>query len=208
MHPVRFKSEESGDKSGLQGGVQEWFICQVSKTLGVNFTHASSNLASTAPSIKMKNNKNNQQIVIGGAVVFRENRRRRQFLLVKQKEGDDWEIPKVTVRRGESSVRAVLRMTSEQAGMTARVLEEAGRATSTTMVNSKTIPEKFYYYLLLQKGGNTELMGFNQYRWFEYGEASKKLSIKREKDMLKGGRDALKEWEKTHSVKKQEVVMF
>lgn len=150
----------------------------------------------------------NQQILIGGAVVFRENRGKRQFLLVKQKEGDDWEIPKVTVRRGESSVRAVLRMISEQAGMTARVLEEAGRSAGTTVVNSKTIPQKFYYYLLLQKGGNSELIGFNQYKWMDYGDAMKKLAIKREKDMLKGGKDVLKEWEKTHSVKKQEVVQF
>lgn len=150
----------------------------------------------------------NQQILIGGAVVFRENRGKRQFLLVKQKEGDDWEIPKVTVRRGESSVRAVLRMISEQAGMTARVLEEAGRATATTVVNSKTIPQKFYYYLLLQKGGNSELIGFNQYKWMDYGDAVKKLAIKREKEMIKGGKDVLKEWEKTHSVKKQEVVQF
>jgi len=155
----------------------------------------------------MKNTKN-QQMVIGGAVVFRDNRGKRQFLLVKQKEGDDWEIPKVMVRRGESSVRAVLRMVSEQAGMTARVLEEAGRATGTTMVNSKSIPQKFYYYLLLQKGGNTELLSFDQYKWLEYGDATKKLAIKREKDMIKGGRDVLKEWEKTHSVKKQEVVQF
>jgi hypothetical protein len=42
----------------------------------------------------------------------------------------------------------------------------------------------------------------------EYGDATKKLAIKREKDMIKGGRDVLKEWEKTHSVKKQEVVQF
>jgi hypothetical protein len=92
--------------------------------------------------------------------------------------------------------------------MTARVLEEAGRATGTTMVNSKSIPQKFYYYLLLQKGGNTELLSFDQYKWLEYGDATKKLAIKREKDMIKGGRDVLKEWEKTHSVKKQEVVQF
>jgi hypothetical protein len=36
----------------------------------------------------------------------------------------------------------------------------------------------------------------------------KKLASKREKDMLKGGKDVLKIWEKTHSVKKQEVVQF
>lgn len=155
----------------------------------------------------MKNQKN-QQILIGGAIVFRENRGKRQYLLVRQKENEIWEIPKVTVRRGESSVRAVLRLTSEQGGMAARVLEEAGRSTGTTIVNAKSIPQKFYYYLMLQKGGNGDLIGFDEFKWVEYGDAVKRLGLKREKDMIKISREVLKEWEKTHNVKKQEVVMF
>jgi 8-oxo-dGTP pyrophosphatase MutT (NUDIX family) len=154
------------------------------------------------------NIKANQQIVIGGAVIFRENRGRRQFLLVRQKEDENWEIPKVTVRKGESSVRAVIRLASEQGGMAVRVLEEAGRATGTTILNAKSIPQKFYYYLMLQKGGSSELIGFDQFKWLDYGDALKKIGLKREKDMLKGGKDVLKEWEKTHNLKKQEVVMF
>ena len=141
----------------------------------------------------MKNGKN-QQIVIGGAVIFRENRGRRQFLLVRQKENENWEIPKVTVRKGESSVRAVIRLASEQGG--------------TTILNAKSIPQKFYYYLMLQKGGSSELIGFDEFKWLDYADALKKLGLKREKDMLKGGKDVLKEWEKTHNLKKQEVVMF
>ena len=155
----------------------------------------------------MKNTKN-QQIVIGGAVIFKENRGKRQFLLVKQKENENWEIPKVTVRRGESSVRAVIRLASEQGGMAVRVLEEAGRAVGSTIVNAKSIPQKFYYYLMLQKGGSSDLIGFDEFKWIEYADALKRLSLKREKDMLKGGKDVLKEWEKTHNLKKQEVVMF
>lgn len=155
----------------------------------------------------MKNNKN-QQIVIGGAVIFRESRGKRQFLLVKSKDSTEWEIAKVTVRKGESSVRAVIRLASEQGGMAVRVLEEAGRATGSTIVNAKSIPQKFYYYLMLQKGGSSELIGFDEFKWIEFGDAIKKINLKREKDMLKSGRDVLKEWEKTHNLKKQEVVMF
>jgi len=155
----------------------------------------------------MKNGKN-QQIVIGGAVLFRENRGKRQYLLVRQKGNESWEIPKVTVRKGESSVRAVIRLASEQGGMAVRVLEEAGRATGTTIFNAKSIPQKFYYYLMLQKGGSSELIGFDEFKWLDYVEAGKRLGLKREKDMLRGGKDVLKEWEKTHNLKKQEVVMF
>jgi len=147
------------------------------------------------------NNKNNQQITIGGAIVFRENRGKRQFLLVKTKEDGDWEIPKVVVRKGESSVRSVIRLTGEQGGMTVRVLEEAGRSTGTTILNGKSIPQKYYYYLMLQKGGNSDLIGFIEFKWLEYAEAVKKVPLKREKDMFNQAREVLKLWEKTHKIK-------
>jgi 8-oxo-dGTP pyrophosphatase MutT (NUDIX family) len=147
------------------------------------------------------NNKNNQQITIGGAIVFRDNRGKRQFLLVKTKEDGDWEIPKVIVRKGESSVRSVIRLTGEQGGMTARVLEEAGRSTGTTILNGKSIPQKYYYYLMLQKGGSSDLIGFVGFKWLEYAEAVKKVPLKREKDMFNQAREVLKLWEKTHKIK-------
>ena len=122
-------------------------------------------------------------------------------MLVRTKEDGDWEIPKVVVRKGESSVRAVIRLTGEQGGMTTRVLEEAGRSTGTTILNGKSIPQKYYYYILLQKGGSSDLIGFMEFKWLEYSEAVKKVPLKREKDMFKLGREVLKEWEKTHKIK-------
>jgi len=134
-------------------------------------------------------------------VVFRDNRGKRQFLLVKTKEEGDWEIPKVIVRKGESSVRSVIRLTGEQGGMSTRVLEEVGRATGTTILNNKSLPQKYYYYLMLQKGGSSELIGFAEFKWLEYAEAVKKVPLKREKDMFRLAREVLKQWEKTHKVK-------
>ena len=147
------------------------------------------------------NSKNNQQITIGGAIVFRDNRRKRQFLLVKTKEGGDWEIPKVTVRRGESSVRSVIRLTGEQGGITARILEEAGRYTLNTVINGTPIVQKYYFYLMLQKGGSSDLIGFQEFKWLEAADVLKKLSSKKEKEMIKSGREVLKEWEASHKVK-------
>jgi len=144
-------------------------------------------------------NKNNQQITIGGAIVFRDYRKKRQFLLVKTKEDGDWEIPKAVVRKGESSVRSVIRITAEQGGITTRVLEEAGRATGIVIVNGRSVPQKFYYYILLSKGGSSELIGFNDFKWVQYAEAVKKVSLKKDKDMFKKAKEVLKEWEKTHN---------
>lgn len=152
------------------------------------------------------NNNKNQQILIGGAVIFRDYRGKRQFLLVKNKEDSDWEIPKVTVRRGESSVRAVIRMVSEQGGMSVRVLEEAGRSSGNAILNGKSIPQKYYYYLLAQRAGGSELIGFVEFKWLEISDAMKKVSLKREKDILKDAKDVLKEWEKTHNLKKHMMI--
>ena len=152
----------------------------------------------TLRSNKKMNTKQNQQVSIGGAIVFKDSRGKRQFLLVKQKEDSDWEIPKVTVRKGESSVRAVIRMTSEQAGMSVRVLEEAGRSTGTAVINAKPVSQKLYYYCMVQKAGGRDLIGFSDFLWTEYPQAMKKITLKKEKEMLKGAKDVLKEWEKNH----------
>jgi len=144
------------------------------------------------------NTKANQQISIGVAMVFRDFKGKRQWFIVRQKEEDDWELPKVTVRKGESSVRSVIRITGEQAGMTVRVLEEAGRASSSTIINGKSIPQKIYYYLMVQKSGGLDPIGFQEFQWLEYGQAVKKVTVKRDKEMFVNAKTVLKEWEKTH----------
>jgi hypothetical protein len=139
-------------------------------------------------------------ILISGAVIFKDYRGKRTFLLVKSKEEDKWELPKVTVRKGESSVRAAIRMMGESGGINAKVLEEAGRATSSTAINGKTIPQKYYYYLMIQKSAG-EAVGFLEPKWFEYGKAYKSLFLKRERDIFKNGKEVLKKWERENKKK-------
>jgi hypothetical protein len=136
----------------------------------------------------------NNNISIGGAVVYKEGRGKRFYWIVADKD-DNWEIPKVTVRRGESSVRAVIRMTSEVVGMNARILEEVGRHTAVVLVNGKAAPQKTYYYLLLLKSV-TEIMGFEKYQLMDFKKASKAVDLKREKEALKSAEELIKKWEK------------
>ncbi len=144
--------------------------------------------------------KPNNQLTVSGAIVFKDYGGKRKYLLVKQNEDSGWEIPKITVRRGESSVRAVLRMTGEMAGMSTQVLEEAGRSGGVSLVNGKSIPVKFYYYLLIQRSGG-EMLGFARHEWLEFGNALKKISLKKEKDMLKNAKKVLRDWEKARKIK-------
>ncbi|MBU0999742.1 NUDIX domain-containing protein [Patescibacteria group bacterium] len=141
----------------------------------------------------------NNNISIGGAIVYKEGRSKRSYWIVADKE-DNWEIPKVTVRRGESSVRATIRMTSEIVGMNAKVLEEVGRHSAVVLVNGKTIPQKTYYYLLQLKTAG-EIMGFEKYRWMDFKKATKAVELKREKEALKSAEELIKKWEKERKKK-------
>ena len=145
----------------------------------------------------MKNN--NGEMLVGGAVVFKEGRNKNLFLLVKNSEGD-FEILKSIVRRGESSVRSVIRYTSEQGSMNTRVLDEVGRNTGAGIVNNKSVTYKYIYYLLLYKAG-AEIMGIGDTSWFDYQTASRKLKLKKEKDILKIASSMVKEWQKKRKKK-------
>jgi hypothetical protein len=145
----------------------------------------------------MKNNN----LLISGAVVFRDSRKKRQWLIVKNDANKDWEIPKVTVRKGESSVRAVIRMIGEVAAMTIRILEEASRASGAAIINGKSVPVKYFYYLMIHKSGS-EMVGFDQYAWVELAQAIKKVGLKREKDAFRSAKEILKEREKTRKKNK------
>jgi len=136
----------------------------------------------------------NSTISIGGALIYKESRRKRFYWLVEDKEGN-WEIPKVTVRHGESSPRATIRMSGEQAGMNARILEEAGRSSGVVMVNGKPVVQRTYYYLMILKSAG-EVLGFAKYQWLDYKKAFKALSLKKEKEALKTAEGMLKQWER------------
>ena len=120
----------------------------------------------------MNTAKNNQQVLIGAAILYRDHKKGKQFLIVKNNKEDGWELPKVAVRKGESSVRAAIRMMGEQAGITARVLEEAGRLSGSTILNNKQVSQKHFYYLMMQRSANGEIIGFSDYQWLEYSQNS------------------------------------
>jgi hypothetical protein len=139
-------------------------------------------------------------ILIGGALVYKDSRGKRFYWLVANENGE-WEIPKVTVRRGESSPRAVIRMTGEQAGMNARILEEVGRVSSVVIVNDRAVPQKIFYYLMILKSAG-EILGFAKHQWLDYKKAFKSVSLKREKEALKSAEVMIKQWEKEKKEKK------
>jgi len=130
-------------------------------------------------------------VLTSGAIVFKDDKGLYVFI-VKNTEEEGWELPKVIVRKGESSVRAALRMMGEKAAMTTKVLEEVGRSGGVTTVNGKILPQRHLYYLMVHKISGNEVIGFPESLWLEYSKAIKKLSSKREIGMVKSARDMYK----------------
>lgn len=148
-------------------------------------------------------NTNNQTIYIGGAVVFKKEKDGKTcWFLIKNQEEQAWEMPKVVARKGESSVRAVLRMLGEQAGMGCRVIEEVGRINDSTAVNGKIIPRRVIYYLVIQKS-QSEALGFEEDTWLEYSKAVKKVKAKKEQSVLREAQKVLRDWRKEVKRRKQ-----
>ncbi|HWA52323.1 MAG TPA: hypothetical protein VG895_04695 [Patescibacteria group bacterium] len=141
-------------------------------------------------------------ILVGGAVVYKKVKDKPVWFVVKQKEDGDWEIPKTNARRGESSVRAVIRMMGEQAAMNVKVQEEVGRVNGAALVGGNTIPQRTLYYLMICKEAK-EVLAFLDFEWLDYTKAAKKIKNKKDLAMLKSARDLLKELDKKKKAKKK-----
>lgn len=142
------------------------------------------------------NNNKNKTILISSAIVYTQRDDKTLWFLVKQGEESGWEIPKTAVRRGESSVRAVIRAMGEQGGMRARILEEVGRSGGSSSINGKIVTQRTIFYLMLQRG-ESHVLGFAESEWLEYAKAQKRLTSKKDQAMLEKARDLMKEIQKT-----------
>lgn len=137
----------------------------------------------------------NNEMLIGCAVVFKELKNGKVKFLLNQDEEGNWEILKAVARKGESSVRAAIRYTTEQGSMNARVIDEASRSTGTATINGKTMLQKYLYYVMVFKTGG-EMIGFDKVSWFDYSAAIRKLKLKRESDALREANKLVKVWKK------------
>lgn len=115
-----------------------------------------------------------------------------EWFLIKENDDNGWEVPKTVARAGESSVRAAVRSMGEQGGMRIKVLEEVGRHGGAAKVGSRILSQRVIYYLMLHKEGN-EVLGFAETGWFEPSAALRKVTSKKDKEMLKAARILLQQ---------------
>jgi hypothetical protein len=137
-------------------------------------------------------------ILISVGCVYKESKGKKYWLLVRPSEDSDWEFPRATVRKGESSVRAILRILGEMGGMSVRVLEEVGRSSATIILSNRSVPQRFIYYLLIYRSSAGEVLGFDDFKWLEYAKAVKELGSKKEISQLRAAKGVLARWEREY----------
>jgi hypothetical protein len=137
-----------------------------------------------------------QSILVSVPVIFRKDGDKVRWFIVKAQPESNWELPKVIVRKAESSVRASIRSVSEQGGMRAQVYEEVGRQGGATKVNGQAVSQRFIYYLLMHKGGAEEVLEFSASDWVDFSTAKKKLESKRDQNMLDDANTMMKKLQK------------
>jgi len=136
------------------------------------------------------------EIINSVAVVYKKAANGRTYwFLAKDSQEGDWEFPKIVARKAESSVRGAIRLMAEKGGITAKVLEEAGRFRKTTTVNGKTI-KKIYLFYLMKMQASSESIGFVETNWVEHSTALKRIKDKKEKEILKNAKVELATWRK------------
>ena len=140
------------------------------------------------------------------AIIVRENKGKQEWLLIKKSSDDDWEFPRMLVRKTESSVRATIRMAGEQFGMTGQVIEEVGRSGGVTTLNGKTFSQRQLYYLMYVRDQSGEVMGFAEYEFLEFPKASRRLTQKRERTTLKNAREEFRKWKAEKKDQEEELL--
>jgi len=123
-------------------------------------------------------------LLTAASCVFKKKKGDISWFLVKNEDSGDWEIPKTQVRTGESSVRASIRSMAEEGGMRAKVIEEVGRAGGAGKVGEKIVTQRTLFYLLSYREG-ADVLGFVDSDWVDHSSALRKVSSKRDNQMLK-----------------------
>lgn len=141
--------------------------------------------------------------LVAAGVVFRERKKGViEWFYIKTDATNQFELPKTDVRRGESSVQAVIRHLKENGGLRVTVLEEAGRANVTTKKSGEAREEKILYYLMQHKMGNEADIRIEG-QWGILANVKKKLATSREQKILTSANTEYKEWLKKKKLKKQ-----
>lgn len=134
--------------------------------------------------------------LITGLTAYRIINTKTEWLVTKTDKDSEWELPKSLVRRGESSVSALIRAMQDDMGLKGRIIEEAGRNSLVKKVDGEQVNEKHLYYVARTSVADETNGKFAEKKWTQFSRAQKLLGSVREQKILQLAQEVLKECRK------------
>lgn len=149
-------------------------------------------MENTKKSLRARSSKLIREFSAGGAV-FKRGNNNFSWLIIKPKDTDRWQLPKGKIEKGESSQFAAMREVKEEGGVKVKVLDKIGSSSFFFVLKGEKIFKTVAYFLMewvndTKKGHDWEV---DEAKFFPFDEASKKLTFKDDKNILKKAKTLL-----------------
>src|SRR5579859_7635020 len=121
-------------------------------------------------------------IFAAGGIIRRETAHGDEVLVIRRKRYDDWTFPKGKLKRNESFAGAALREVEEETGCKVQL----GKFLDAVGYEVRGIPKVVLYWSMsiVKHGELEEQDEVGEVAWLSIGEALRRLSYDREKELL------------------------
>lgn len=135
--------------------------------------------------------------ISAGGVIYRAGRAGPEVCLIQPEGGENWQLPKGLIERGEETSEAALREVSEETGLFGEVEQQLDRIEYWYVWKedgeATRVHKWVYFYLMRYKGGDTKDHDHevNEAVWYPIAEAPKRLTFESEQNIVKLAAEAL-----------------
>jgi len=128
------------------------------------------------------------EISAGGAVV------KSASLLLLARKGNEWQLPKGLVEKGERVEETAVREVKEETGFDARIIKPLGKINYWYYRDGKRIYKSVYFFLMKAVGGDFKERDdeMDEVKWFDIDEALKIIAYRNEKDVIERAKKELR----------------
>ncbi len=142
----------------------------------------------------MSQSEARKPIIAAGGVVYRRNQNGEvELLLIKKRDGF-WTLPKGRVEPGESVEQAATREVAEETGISGTIQALVQEISYAIRKNGRERAKSVTYYLLAADSADprpAHKEGIQKARWFEIGEALRRIRRERVREIAAIGRELI-----------------
>ncbi|MGC8961867.1 MAG: NUDIX hydrolase [Candidatus Bathyarchaeia archaeon] len=135
-----------------------------------------------------------EMLTSAGGVIFRQSHTGPLFLLLRLKKRNIWCLPKGLIEDGESELEAAKREVEEETGIhDLRLIDKIGTINYEFRMHGRHYHKTVHFYLFETEREDAKVSWeHDACGWFNFEEAVKALTYPKEKEVLRGGYEIIK----------------